>query len=346
MQFVRGGLTVSLLLSGLVLAQPSTDPGAIVEAFNPQGEVKGVRQVAARFSEPMVAFGDPRLESPFDIRCDAKGHGHWADGRNWVYDFDSDLPAGLKCNFSTRAKLKAMSGKDVGAASFDFSTGGPAIRESWPGDGVEYIDEDQVFLLGLDAVADMASVRDHAYCSISGLGERVPLQIIDGKEREQVLAEQKGQASNFFLVLSKRARLGLLAVKDKRLDEAPLVVVARCGRKLAADSRMSIVWGADIRTLSGIATANEQTLQFNVRKEFSVKASCERVNANAGCIPVLPLSLNFTAPVDARMAAAIELRSADGKVLHPTLEAGPKAVESVSFGGPFAARSASTSGTW
>ena len=339
MQFVRGVLTVSLLVSGLVLAQPTPDPGAIVEAFNPKGEVKGVRQVAARFSEPMVAFGDPRLEAPFDIRCDAKGHGHWADGRNWVYDFDSELPAGLKCNFSTRAQLKAMSGKEVKAASFDFSTGGPAIRESWPGEGNEYIDEDQVFLLGLDAVADMASVREHAYCSVTGLGERVPLQIIEGKEREQILAEQKGRANNFFLVLTKRARLGLLAVKDKRLDEAPLVVVARCGRKLGADSTVSIVWGAGIRALSGVATSSEQTLPFAVRKEFSAKAQCERVNANAGCIPVLPLSLAFTAPVDARVAASIELRHADGKVLPPTLEAGVKAVESVSFSGPFAARS-------
>jgi uncharacterized protein YfaS (alpha-2-macroglobulin family) len=339
MQFVRGLLALFVLCSGLVLAQLPAAPGATVESFNPQGTVKGVRQVTARFSEPMVAFGDPRLESPFDIRCDAKGHGHWADGRNWVYDFDADLPAGLKCNFSTRAKLKAMSGKDVSGASFDFSTGGPAIIQSSPGEGNEYIDEDQVFLLGLDAVADVASVREHAYCSVSGLGERVPLQIIEGKERERILAEQKGRASNFFLVLSKRARLGLLAVKDKRLDEAPLVVVARCGRKLVADSQVSIIWGAGIRAPNGIATTEVQTLEFKVRKDFSVKSNCQRINANAGCIPVTPLSLDFTAPVDAGIAAKIELRGTDGKVVHPTLAAGEKAVESVSFQGPFAVRS-------
>jgi uncharacterized protein YfaS (alpha-2-macroglobulin family) len=339
MQFVRAAITISVFFSGLVFAQPTAESGAVVEAFNPKGEVKGVRQVAARFSEPMVAFGDPRLESPFDIRCEAKGHGHWADGRNWVYDFDNDLPAGLKCNFSTRPKLKAMSGKDVTAASFDFSTGGPAILASSPREGIEYIDEDQVFLLGLDAVADIASVREHAYCSVTGLGERVPLQIIEGKERERILAEQKGQASNFFLVLSKRARLGLLAVKDKRLDEAPLVVVARCGRKLVADSTVSIVWGAGIRAPNGIATSNDQSLQFNVRKDFSLKASCVRLNANAGCIPVLPITLNFTAPVEAGMAASIQLRGADGKMVRPTLDAGVKAVESVTFSGPFAARS-------
>ena len=31
-----------------------------VEFFSPQGEVKGVRQVTARFAAAMVPFGDPR----------------------------------------------------------------------------------------------------------------------------------------------------------------------------------------------------------------------------------------------------------------------------------------------
>lgn len=339
MQLFRKLLPISALILGLTFMYASADPGASVESFNPTGEVKGVRQVAARFSEAMVAFGDPRLESPFDVQCDAKGHGHWADGRNWLYDFEGDLPAGLKCKFSTRAKLKTLSGNDVRAASFDFSTGGPAVVISWPSQGSEYIDEDQVFMLGLDTVADNASVREHAYCSIDGLGERVPLQIFEGKERQQVLTEQKKRANNFFLVLTKRAKLGLLSVKDKRLDDAPSVVVARCARKLVAQSKVSIVWGAGIRSQSGIATAKEQILPFHVREEFSVKSNCERVNANAGCIPVLPISLNFTAPVDVATAAAIELRTADGKVVHPVLEQGVPAVETVRFNGPFAARS-------
>jgi uncharacterized protein YfaS (alpha-2-macroglobulin family) len=339
MQIVRAALTMSLVFSALAFAQPVAQSGATVESFSPKGEVKAVRQVAARFSEPMVAFGDPRLASPFDIRCDAKGHGHWADGRNWVYDFDADLPAGVKCDFSTRAGLKAMSGQAVAFARFDFNTGGPAVVASSPREGIEYIDEDQVFLLGLDAVADIASVREHAYCNINGLGERVPLAIVEGKEREQILAEQKGQARNLFSVLTKRSRMGLLAVKDKRLDQAPLIVVARCARKLVADGEVRIVWGPGIRASSGIATSSEQTLTFSVRKAFSVKTECTRTNANAGCIPVLPISLNFSAPVEAAIAAAIELRTADGMGGRPTLEEKSKTVNSVSFAGPFAARS-------
>src|SRR5688500_16674388 len=44
--------------------------GAAVQSFSPQGQAKGVRQVTARFSEPMVAFGDPRLADPFNVQCD------------------------------------------------------------------------------------------------------------------------------------------------------------------------------------------------------------------------------------------------------------------------------------
>ena len=59
-----------------------------VELFSPQGEVKGVRQVTARFAKPMVAFGDPRLPEPFAVDCAEKGSGRWADTRNWIYDFE------------------------------------------------------------------------------------------------------------------------------------------------------------------------------------------------------------------------------------------------------------------
>jgi len=51
-----------------------------------QGTVKGVRQVAVRFSAPMVIFGDPRLPEPFQIECPAKGRTRWADTRNWVFE--------------------------------------------------------------------------------------------------------------------------------------------------------------------------------------------------------------------------------------------------------------------
>lgn len=105
---------------------------ATVEFFSPQNTVKGVRQVTARFPESMVPFGDPRIADPFEITCPEKGRGRWADGKNWVYDFDRELPAGVKCAFRTKPDLKALSGKSAREQTFAFSTGGPAIVGSRP----------------------------------------------------------------------------------------------------------------------------------------------------------------------------------------------------------------------
>ena len=74
-------IVVSALAASAAWAAPQ------VETFTPQGQAKGVRQVAVRFSEPMVAFGDPSLQDPFTVKCDGdperlKGRGRWADQRN------------------------------------------------------------------------------------------------------------------------------------------------------------------------------------------------------------------------------------------------------------------------
>src|SRR5438105_234597 len=120
-----------------------------VDVFSPQGEAKGVRQVAVRFTEAMVAFGDPRLPDPFDVKCEGdaaklKGTGRWADARNWAYDFEADLPAGQKCTFTLKQ----------GGRQFQFHTGGPAVMTSLPREGDERIDDEQWFLLAFDAPVD------------------------------------------------------------------------------------------------------------------------------------------------------------------------------------------------
>src|SRR6266705_2340659 len=129
-------------------AWPTLLSAQAVEIFAPQGEVKGVRQVSARFAAAMVPFGDPRELDPFDIDCVEKGKGRWADMRNWVYDFDRDLPAGVRCTFTLKSGLTSLDGKPLAAGErFVFSTGGPAILRSLPWEGAR-IDENQIFVLG------------------------------------------------------------------------------------------------------------------------------------------------------------------------------------------------------
>ncbi len=118
-----------------------------VDVFTPRGEAKGVRQVAVRFSDPMVAFGDPRLADPFAVRCEGdparlKGRGRWADARNWIYDFEADLPAGQRCTFALKPELKSMKGEVLaGEREFSFHTGGPAVMTSLPSEGHSAIDD-------------------------------------------------------------------------------------------------------------------------------------------------------------------------------------------------------------
>ena len=115
----------SLFFTSVVRAED----GARVEFFSPQGTVKDVRQVSVRFSEQMVPFGDPRtLLGPFDVECPEKGAGRWADGKNWVYDFERDLPAGVRCEFKLKPGVKTLSGKEVsGQGAFSFSSGRKSI---------------------------------------------------------------------------------------------------------------------------------------------------------------------------------------------------------------------------
>ncbi|MBC8118886.1 MAG: alpha-2-macroglobulin, partial [Burkholderiaceae bacterium] len=331
-------LGVMLSLVAAVTAQEVKQGQAKVESFSPQGQIKDVRQVVARFSHPMVSFGDPRSEAPFDLECAGKGRGRWADARNWLYDFDQDLPAGIECSFRTKPGLKTFAGAELAAQTFKFSTGGPSIRGAWPDEGEERIDEAQVFMLALDAHADLASVRANAYCAVDGIGERLPLTIIEGKERERILAEQKNRARVLFDVIFKRGNRGAASVRDVRLVDAP-ILVANCGRPLPAGANVRLVWGAGIKTANGIATTEVQTLPYQVRPQFSARFTCQRVNANAGCIPVLPVQLEFSAPVARALASKIEMRTADGQVHRPVIDPNVATVDSVEFKGPFAERS-------
>lgn len=290
------------------------DKNPEIEMFSPQGTVKNVRQVSVRFSEQMVSFGDPRLGDPFEISCPEKGKGRWADGRNWLYDFEQDLPAGAVCEFNAKKDLKSLSGKVLtGQTEFSFSTGGPAIRESDPYEGAENIDEDQLFVLTLDAEADEKTVLSNVSFIVEGINERVGITIVKGGERERVLK----------LHYSEHKNLPKLVIK--------------CRQRFPNESQIRLVWGKGVQSLSGVATAEDQVLAFKTRKPFIATFTCTRENAQAECIPILPMYLHFSAPVAWETARGIVLKGpAEKKYAPSTLnEENVEFVYSVSFQGPF-----------
>ncbi len=339
-------LSVRLAFMTLVLAAQASAQS--VDFFSPRGEVKGVRQVTARFAKPMVPFGDPREVDPFAIDCAEKGTGRWADPRNWVYDFARDLPAGVRCTFTVKPGLTDVDGAAVaGGQRFDFSTGGPAILRSLPYEGSR-IDENQVFVLGLDAPAKPETITANARCVAAGVNEEIPVRLVTGDERRTILDNRKSFAASYLRLLlidgeAGRTRGFLFRLpttgsdRDKFLrlrdaPDSPLVTLA-CARTLPQGAEVKLVWGKGIAATTGVATSNTQALAFSVRPAFRASFTCERVNKDAQCIAILPLGLSFTAPIAKADAQKIRLVDEAGKAYAAKL---PKdtgdGIEGVTFG--------------
>ena len=120
-------------------------------SLSPQGEVAQVRQLVAKFDESAVNFGDPKTEAPLTLSCSdaqvTKGTGRWVNDRVWAYDFDRDLPPGVRCTVQVKTGFKSPKGADItGASSYKFNSGGPFVRSIQPYQG-NRIDEEQFFIL-------------------------------------------------------------------------------------------------------------------------------------------------------------------------------------------------------
>ncbi|HYB21984.1 MAG TPA: MG2 domain-containing protein, partial [Thermodesulfobacteriota bacterium] len=310
-----------LILSYSVSSLLYGEEGPQVEKFTPQGTVKGIRQVRAQFSDQMAPFGDPRgLTEPFDIQCPGKGVARWADGKNWVYDFESDLPAGIRCEFTLKPGLKTLAGKEIaGARTFSFSTGGPAIQASIPLQGAESIDEEQIFILILDAEADRESVLQNVFFSVEGIPDRLGIRLIEGKDRKRILE-------------SRRSRPGYRA---KESPEPPALLL-QAKLRFPNEAKVNLVWGKGVRCQTGVPTDQDQVLPFKTRKAFSAAFRCERENPRAGCLPITPMAIDFSAPVAKEAAQEIVLKGPEGRAWKPAFKGDERDfIYDLAFQGPF-----------
>ncbi len=286
-------------------------PAPSVESFSPQGTVKQVRQVMARFSEPMVPLGDPRVNAAaFAVNCPASGTPRWIDSRTWSFDFKNDLPAGLRCTFTLSPNLKTLRGAGLASQQFTFDTGGPSIIETRPWTDSSDIDEAQAFVLALDAPADEQSVLEHAAFGVDGIAQMVGVTILSGADRDMLLKRFK----NF-------------------IDKRP-VVILQAKQRFPDNAGVRLVWGAGIKTTTGIATVQDQVLNYTTRKEFKAKFQCEREVPKGPCIPLSPMTIAFSWQVPPIQARRVSLVSPDGKRRNPKVS-DESAVSSVSFDGPF-----------
>ena len=146
-------------------------------------------------------------------------------------------------------------------------------------------------MLHLTGPATLASIRANVWCAIEGLGERVPVRLISGADRQAII-----EAS----YLQNEAKKDPLSV-----------VTLSCNRRLPASASIQLVYGRGIVSAANaradVKTTTEQRLDFTVREPFSANFTCERENARSGCVPILPLTLNFNSPVATSFLKSIRL---------------------------------------
>ena len=267
-----------------------------VEAFSPTGHNKDVRQAVAQFSEDMVKLGDPDLPSPFSIQCTTPGDGRWVDERTWVYDFEYDLPGAVKCRFRLRRGARSLAGHPVeGERRFAFNTGGPSVRDSLPKPR-STIDGRQVFLLGLDAPAQVPSISAHAQCQHDAGRQTSGVDVLRGDERQEILdlldQHQRYRLNDLIEVVS--TYLPPFVGEDRKRREAlRRIALVRCHHTLAP-GKAALVWDARIAGVGGQRSPNDQVLEFQVRPAFKAHAKCSW--ALNGCLPHA-LGVRFTAPI-------------------------------------------------
>ncbi|MET0312259.1 MAG: MG2 domain-containing protein, partial [Burkholderiaceae bacterium] len=265
-----------------------------VTSVSPQGEISKVRQAVVKFDEAAVNFGDPKAPAPVTLSCSdaqvTRGTGRWTNEREWVFDFENDLPPGVSCTLQARSGLQSPRGQALtGPQRWQFNTGGPFIQDVRPGT-YQRIDEEQFFALRLNGPATLKSIQENVWCGVEGLGERVPVRLIDGNERTELL-----KALGF----------------DKAAAGEPLRhVTLACNRRLSPNAKVQLVYGKGVATPSGVPNSVERRINFQVREPFSATFSCERENAQAACLPLRPMTLSFNAPVPRKLAAQIRLKSA------------------------------------
>ena len=309
------------LLAAITLGASLVGAEAGIESFSPTGYAKDVRQVTVRFSEAMVALGDPGRLDPFSVDCEIPGNGRWIDERHWVYDFEYDVPGAVQCRFSPRADIRTLAGAQVQVLSeYGFHTGGPAIIDSEPrGWG---IDERQVFLLALDAVPEPNSIREHAHCGIGDSEDTRSVEVIGGNERAEILAalEAADTAHVRTLVEAASGHLPRAEEHETRRRALERIVMLRCRDPLPAGTRIRLVWGTGIAALNGRATTQDTALSFTVRRDFTVDVHCSD-SFRGRCVD--GVHIWFSSPVARELARGVRLVDEDGIVVEPKVEDRP-----------------------
>lgn len=295
---------------------------AQVADFSPQGEVAKVQSIKLRFNAPVISFGNAQAPAPVDIVCNQpeaqKGHGRWLDGSRWTYEFTERLGPGIRCQVTVLPSFLGLDGSPVtGTTTFRFQTGGPSVINVRP----QYTDiaEDQMFALRFDAAVDAATVVANTQCLVEGLGEVVPVRLITGEARKQIL--DTFQYSPF--------------------PDTQETHVVQCQRLLPPEAKVQLHLEPGITLLGhkpAVVSKKAAAYNYTVRPPFSASFSCTRENSSMPCTPLSGMSVRFSSPVIKADAEKIRLQVPGGELMSPVSLGDSNAnedVQYVEFAGPF-----------
>jgi uncharacterized protein YfaS (alpha-2-macroglobulin family) len=278
---------LSVIALGLLCSSVAGAAG--VRQFTPQGEVDRQVQASAVFSSAMVPLGRLEAPAPFTVECgEVKGKGRWSDASIWVYTLERPLSPGERCDFRLRPDLKAVNGEAVaGPTGYAFFAPGPWPRSLMPRPE-SAIEEDQAFVIEASGALKRESVERSVWCEADGVGQRIPVRVLADSIRDEILA-----ASH------RRAEPGTLALS--------------CAERLPAGVKMRLVWGPGVEATGGAKSSRRVNFPYRVREPFRASFSCEREKPGAPCSPLSDLRLEFSVPVDAKLAANVRLNTLEGR---------------------------------
>ena len=333
-------MCLALLLVLPLTARGDLAPQVSVATPGSNGALSGaIDRYTLRFSEAMVALGDPRATAPASTDCPGAGAGHWVDAQTWVVEFAPALPPATKCKITLRETLATLSGaRIVGLKEFAIDTAGPSIRAVLaPGEDGSAIDEDQVFLVATNGRVDIASVAAHASCAIDGVGEAAAVDVLP---RDTVAKVLDGLGKDDWHRRSFLTEAGI--PQDTKTTALDTVLAVKCRRPLPPNHDMALVWPSQISDPHGVPAGRDQRFDFTVRAAFEARFECSRTNGKAGCSPITPVQLIFASGVDRATAQGVRLKLADGSERTPAFdddERNKSEVTTLKFAGPFPADS-------
>ena len=295
----------------------------IVAATARRARSRRCRQVMVKFSESVVAFGDPRLADPFDDHVPGRVAG-------WQ-------PAAGRATASGCTTSASRSARDPlhGDRAQRLEAGREAPRRAPAHAAVARHRRDRASRFPPAARRCVAMSRgDGAH---DRGGPALPAAPERRGRREQRCSPTPGarsKASASGSAMRRRRRRAADAAAEgapHRGARAERTLIARL-RAAAAERRCDAAGlgqghrrsGATRRSLTTI----EQRLRFIVRAAFTAEFSCERERANAPCLPIRPMSAALLARrCRASSRRRCASRPASGEPLAPVFDKDDKASE-------------------